>query len=291
MNSNKVIITAAVTGSFGDRSVSSLPITPEEIANSALEAYEAGASVAHIHVRDADTGKPSMEFKLYEEVVQRIRDHSDMILNLTTGAGARFAPDDHDPVGFAPESTLCSPQKRIDHVVRLKPEICSLDLGSVNFGSHVFVNCLPHVEQMAEQIQEAGVRPEMEIFDLGNIEIANHLLKTGKVQGPPLFQLCMGIKWGAPATPQNMIIMKQALPPDAIWAGFSIGAASFPMVAQSALLGGNIRVGLEDNLYIEKGKPASGNKILVGKAVAILRLLEKEPATADEAREMLQLRN
>ncbi|QTA92925.1 3-keto-5-aminohexanoate cleavage protein [Desulfonema magnum] len=289
MNSNKIVITAAVTGSFGDRSVSSLPITPEEIANSALEAYEAGASVAHIHVRDVDTGRPSMAFELYEEVVQRIRDRSDMILNLTTGAGARFAPDDQEPVGFAPESTLCSPQKRIDHVVRLKPEICSLDLGSVNFGSHVFVNCLPHVEQMAEQIQKAGVKPEMEIFDLGDIEIANHLLKTGIVQGPPLFQLCLGIKWGAPATPQNMISMKQSLPQDAIWGAFSIGAASFPMMTQSALLGGNVRVGLEDNLYMEKNRRASGNKPLVEKAVTILRLLEKEPATPDEVRERLQL--
>jgi len=286
----KLIITVSVTGSFGDRSTPGLPITPIEIAESALEAYRAGAAVAHIHVRDVVTGKPSMEFKHYEEVVQRIRESSDMIINLSTGAGARFIPNDQDPIGFAPGSNLWSPQKRIKHVVRLKPEICSLDVGSMNFGPHVFVNSLSHVEWMAEQIREAGVKPETEVFDLGHIEIANHLLKTGRVKPPPLFQLCMGVPWGIPATPNNMIIMRQALTPDAIWAGFGIGATAFPMLTQSILLGGNIRIGMEDTLYLEKGKHASSNKALVEKAVAIMKILDKEPATPEEAKDLIQLR-
>jgi uncharacterized protein (DUF849 family) len=286
----KLIITVSVTGSFGDRSTPGLPITPKEIAESALEAYRAGAAVAHIHVRDVVTGKPSMEFKHYEEVVQRIRESSGMIINLSTGAGARFIPNDQDPMGLAPGSTLCIPQKRIEHVMRLEPEICSLDVGSMNFGPHVFVNSLSHVEWMAEQIREAGVKPEMEVFDLGHIEIANHLLKTGRVKPPPLFQLCMGVPWGIPATPNNMILMRQVLTPDAIWAGFGIGATAFPMLTQSILLGGNIRIGMEDTLYLEKGKHASSNKALVEKAVAIMKILDKEPATPEEAKDLIQLR-
>lgn len=290
MSSNKVVVTVAVTGSFGDRSTPSLPITPKEIADSALEAFEAGASVAHIHVRDIETGIPSMDFELYREVTQRIRDRSDMILNLTTGAGGRFIPDDKDPTGVAPGSTLSPPKKRIEHVLRLRPEICSLDMGSLNFGPHVFVNVLSHVEWMAEQIRDAGVKPEMEVFDLGHIDISRHLLETQKIKHPPLFQLCMGIRWGIPATPQNMVIMSQALPADAIWAGFGIGPTAFPMVGQSVLLGGNVRIGMEDNLYLEKGRPAASNKELVEKGVAIIRALGKEPASVEEARSLLQLR-
>jgi len=290
MVSNKLVVTVSVTGSIGDRTGNpAIPVTPGEIAESALGAHDAGASVAHIHVRDVETGKPSMEFKLYEEVVQRIRDRSNMIINLTTGPGARFIPDDRDPMGLAPESTLCIPERRIEHVLRLKPEICSLDVGSMNFGPHVFVNYLGHVEWMSEQIRDAGVKPELEVFDLGHVEIARHLLDTERVKRPPLFQLCMGIHWGMPATSENMIIMRNALPDDAIWAGFGIGAASFDMVAQSVLLGGNVRIGFEDTLYVERGELASGNRQLVEKAVAIMRVLGREPATADEARILLQL--
>jgi uncharacterized protein (DUF849 family) len=290
MGSKKLVVTVSVTGSIGDRKGNpAIPVTPEEIAASALGAYEAGASVAHIHVRDVETGKPSMEFKLYEEVVERIRDQSNMIINLTTGPGARFIPDNRDPMGLAPESTLCIPERRIEHVLRLKPEICSLDVGSMNFGPHVFVNYLGHVEWMSEKIRDAGVKPELEVFDMGHVEIARHLLHTERVNRPPLFQLCMGIHWGMPATSENMIIMKNALPDGAIWAGFGIGATSFDMIAQSVLLGGNVRIGFEDTLYVEKGKLASSNRQLVERAVAIMRVLGREPATADEARGLLQL--
>jgi len=289
MNSDKIIVTVPVTGSAGDRNTPNLPITPKEIAESAVDANKAGASVVHIHVRDVKTGTPSMEFELYREVVDRIRDHSDMIINLSTGPGARFVPDDKDPIGFGPESTLCSPQKRVEHVLRLKPELCSLDVGSMNFGNRVFVNIVSHVETMAELILDAGIKPELEVFDMGHIEIAKHLLKTEKVHHPSLFQLCMAIPWGIPATTKNMIMMKEALPPGAVWAAFGISANCFPMAAQSVLLGGHVRVGMEDNLYLARGQRASSNRELVEKAVGIIRVLDKEPASPDEARELLQI--
>ena len=285
----KTVVTVSVTGSFGDRSDAALPITPKEIAESVIEANRAGAAVAHIHVRDVENGTPSMDFRLYEEVVKRIRDHSDIILNLTTGAGARFIPNDETPIGLGPGSTLCVPVKRIEHVLRLRPEICSLDVGSLNFGPHVFVNTLRHVEWMAEQIRDAGVKPELEVFDLGHVDIASHLIKTGKVNRPPLFQLCMGVRWGIPATPLNMVMMRQALPCDAIWTGFGVGPACFPMLAQAVLLEGNVRIGLEDTHHLAKGRLASNNRELVEKAVEIITVLERGPATVEEARALLHL--
>ena len=290
MDSEKVVLTVSVTGSIGDRSSNpALPVTPKEIAESAVEAAAAGAAVAHIHVRDIQTAKPSMELQLYEETVRRIRDHSDIILNLTTGAGARFIPAEDDPSRPGPGTTLSSPQRRIEHVLALRPEICSLDVGSMDFGPHLFVNYLSHVEWMAEQIGAAGVKPELEVFDMGHIEKAKHLIRTGRIKSPPLFQLCTGIRWGIPAMPESMIAMKGLLPPDAIWTGFGIGATAFPMVAVAAVLGGNVRIGFEDSLYIEKGKLAASNRQLVEKAVTLLRLLGKEPARPAEARRLLNL--
>jgi uncharacterized protein (DUF849 family) len=290
MHENKTIITLAVTGSIGDRSKHpALPVTPKEIAKSALEACEAGASVVHIHVRDPETAEPSMSFGLYEEAVQRIREASDMLINLTTGAGARIVPDDADPMGLAPGTTWSTPEKRTEHVVRLRPELCSLDVGSMNFGLRVFANALPHIEDMAARVKAAGVRPELEVFDMGHLEIARHLIDHGLVKGCPIFQLCLGIQWGMTATPKHMLQMREALPPDAIWGGFGVGPASFPMVAQSALLGGNVRVGFEDNFYLRPGVPAKSNAQLVEKTVAILKALDKSPASPAQAREMLRL--
>jgi len=288
MKDNHVIITVAVTGSVGDRSKHrALPVTPKEIAESAVEAYSAGASVAHIHVRDPETGDPSMAFELYQEVVERIRGSSDILINLTTGAGARVVPDDSNPVGLGPGTTWSSPEKRTEHVVGLKPELCSIDVGSMNFGPRVFANALPHIQDMANRIKEAGVKPELEVFDFGHIEIAKNLLENGLVEKPPVFQLCLGIPWGIPASSKNMLLMKECLPADAIWAGFGIGPASFPMVAQSTLLGGQVRVGFEDNFYISRGVPAKGNAQLVEKAVNILRALDKDPASPKEAKVIL----
>lgn len=292
----KLIVTVAVTGGIGAGDTPNLPITPKQIADSAIEACRAGASVAHIHVRDPETGGQSMDFRHYKEVFERIRGNSNIIINLTTGPGARIVPKSvnepqtsNDLVALGPGTTWSRPQKRVEHVLRLRPELCSLDIGSMDFGRHVFVNYIEHVERMAEQIKEAGVKPELEVFNLGHIEIAKRLIDTGRVKNPPLFQLCLGISWGIPASPSNMIAMKQALPSDAIWAAFGISASCFPMVAQAAILGGNVRVGMEDNLYLEKGVRAKSNSQLVEKAVQIIKLLGYEPATPDEARKMLQL--
>ena len=291
MKDNKVVITVAITGAIGDRSRNpALPVTPKEIADSALEAYAVGATVAHIHVRDPETGEPSMALELYQEVFDRIRDASNMVINLTTGAGARIIPDDANPAGLGPGTTWTSPERRTEHIVKLKPELCSLDIGSMNFGPRLFANVLPHVEEMAKRIKEAGVKPELEVFDMGHIAIGHHLMEKALVEKPPIFQLCLGIQWGIPATPKNMLMMKEALPSEAIWAGFGIGPASFPMVAQSALLGGNVRVGFEDNFYLGRGNRAKSNAQLVEKAVGILRVLDKEPASPQEARERLSLR-
>lgn len=289
MLDNKVILTVSVTGGIGSADTPYLPITPKQIAESAVDACQAGASVAHIHVRDPKTGAPSMEFDLYREVVERIRDHSDLVINLTTGTGARVVPDHKDPVGLGEGTTLAHPEKRVEHVLTLKPEICSLDVGSMDFGQFVFVNCREHIDLMAEMIRDADVKPELEVFSLGHIAIAKHLIDTGRVRGQPLMQLCMGIPWGIPATTLNTLAMVQAMPPGAIWTAFSLASDSFPMLAQSIIMGGNARVGMEDNLYLEKGVRAKGNRELVEKAVAIMRLLGKEPTSPQEARGLLGL--
>ena len=284
----KTIITVAVTGSFGDKSRHPhLPVTPEEIAQSALEAASAGAGCAHIHVRDPHTAEPSMDYSLYQEVVERIRSESDLLINLTTGAGARIVPDDAPVLGLGPGTTWSSPKKRTEHVVGLQPELCSLDCGSINFGPRVFANPVPHVREMAERIQKAGVKPELEVFDLGHIEIAKQLIAEGILSPPCLFQLCLGIRWGMPAGTRNMLDMKDRLPPDSIWGGFSIGKSSFPMAAQAALLGGQVRVGFEDNFYLDKATPARSNAQLVEKMVSILKALDREPASPQEARDIL----
>ncbi len=290
MSGQKIIVTVAVTGGVGDKSRHpELPASPKEIADSALEAHAAGAVVAHIHVRDPETGEPSMALEYYREVTERIRDASDMIVNLTTGAGGRIIPDDGETVGLGTGTIWCSPEKRTEHIIAIRPELCSLDVGSMNFGDFVFANTFPHVEKMARIIKEAGVKPELEVFDLGHIRIGRALIEKGVIEGTPLFQLCLGIPWGIPSGMKSMLLMRDALPPDAIWGGFSIGPENFPMAAQVALLGGNVRVGFEDNFYLAKGNPAKTNAELVQKAIRILNALDKEPASPTEARKILGL--
>jgi uncharacterized protein (DUF849 family) len=185
MAPDKLVVTVSVTGGIGSGDIPCLPITPRQIAESAIEARKAGASVAHIHVRDPKTGDPSMDFKLYQEVFERIRDHSDIIINLTTGPGARVIPNQNDPIGLGPGSTWCQPPKRVEHIVRLRPDLCSLDVGSLDFGRHVFVNYIEHIEWMAQQIQEAGVKPELEVFNLGHIDIGKHLITNDHLERHP----------------------------------------------------------------------------------------------------------
>ncbi len=289
--SRPVIITCALTGAAEITGKNkAVPVTPQEIADSAIGAARAGAAIVHIHVRDPATAKPSMRLDLYQEVVERIRQSGvDVLINLTTGAGARYLPGAEDPLVAASGTTLSRWQKRVEHVAALKPDICSLDVGSMNFGEWVFVNTPSHLREMATVIGQAGVKPELEVFDLGHIRLARHLIDKAFVAQPPLFQLCLGIPWGAPATPEAMMAMRDQLPAGALWASFGIGATQFPMVAQAVLLGGHVRVGFEDNLYLAHGVPAPSNAALVEKAVEIIKQLGERPATAREAHEMLHL--
>ncbi|MGH1478452.1 MAG: 3-keto-5-aminohexanoate cleavage protein [Geminicoccales bacterium] len=289
----KTIVTCAVTGSItrpGQHP--GLPITPEEIATSALEAARAGAAVAHLHVRDPETGAPSMELDLYREVVERIRaSDTDLVINLTGGPGSRFIPGDHDPKIAAEGSTLMAPEKRVEHIVTLKPEICTLDFNTMWFGSSAVINTPAHLAVMANAIRGAGVLPELEVFDSGDIRLAQKLIDDGVLAKPPLFQLVLGIQYGFPGTSEALMFAKSLLPDDARWAAMGIGRMEFPIVAQAALLGGHVRVGLEDNLYIEKGVYASSNAVLVERAVSLVRLLGSEIATPAEARTMLGLKS
>ena len=286
------ILSCAVTGSFTTREHNpNLPVTPEEIANECFAAAKSGAAICHIHVREPETGTPSMNIEYYREVVQRIRASStDLIINLTTGPGGRYVPSDEDPAQAGPSTTLVSPIVRSEHVVELKPEICSLDLNTMWFGGGAVINHPPAVKAMAERIYASGVKPELEVFDVGHVSLANHLVKTGIISdSKPLYQLCLGIPWGAPASPESMTLMRNMLPKDAIWASFGISRYEFPMVATATVLGGHVRVGLEDNLYISRGKLASGNAQLVERAVKIINAIGENVATPSQAREIFGL--
>ena len=285
----KVMITCAVTGGADSVSASpAVPYKPADIARECLEAAKAGAAITHIHVRDPETGKPSMAFELYDEVVKRIREKNDnLIINLTTGPGARLAVGKDDPFQFGEATTLTKSENRVAHVEKLKPEVCSLDIGSFNFGPNVFLNTPDGVTKMADMIKAAGVKPELEVFDLGGLRLAKALVEGGHVDAPPLFQICLGIAWAAEATPEAMLAMRSHLPEGAIWAAFGISRQQFPMAALAVILGGHVRVGLEDNLYLSRGVLAPGNAALVERAVNIVHNLGEDVATPDEAREIL----
>jgi len=290
--SRKIVITCAVTGSADTPAKNpAVPVTPEAIATSALDAGKAGAAIVHIHVRDPRTTKASMELPLYEEVVHRIREQNDnLVINLTTGSGGRFSPSVEDPKIGGPGTTLATPEARVRHVEALKPEICTLDVATLNFGETVFINTPAHLRVMADRAKAAGVKPEVEVFDLGHIELAKRLIADGYIAEPPMFQLCLGIPWGAPATPETMAQMRDRLPRNAVWSAFGISRTEFPMAAVAASLGGHVRVGLEDNLYLSRGELAPSNAALVEKTVTLLELLDHSIATPDEARQIFGLR-
>jgi uncharacterized protein (DUF849 family) len=286
--SRKVVLTCALTGGFetADKNPA-VPISPKQIARSALEAARAGAAAVHIHVRDPKTAKPSMALELYQETVERIRaEDKAVIINLTSGPGGRFVPTPEEPLKPAPGTTLTTPDVRMRHIEVLRPEICSLDAGSMNFGPHVFINTPVHLAEMAARAKAAGVKPEIEVFDLGHIELGKKLIADGLIDAPALFQLCLGISFGAPPTPETVLAMRNNLPPGAIWSAFGISRMQFPMAAQAVLLGGHVRVGLEDNLYVEAGKLAPSNAALVEKAVNIVELLGASVASPAEARQI-----
>lgn len=286
--SRKVVITCALTGSQDTCGKNpAVPATPEEIAQSAIDAANAGASVVHIHVRDPETKLASMEEHLYAETIERIKDAgTDVIINLTTGPGARFLPGKDDPSVPDPKTTLKAPAERIKHILSLKPPICTLDVASFNFGEQVFVNTPEHLREMGSAITAAGVKPELEAFDTGHIVLAKRLISDGHIKEPPLFQLCLGISYAAPASPESLLHMRDMLPENAVWSAFGISQHQFPIVAATVISGGHVRVGLEDNLYLERGVLAPSNAALVERAARIIREIGADIASPDEAREI-----
>jgi uncharacterized protein (DUF849 family) len=289
--SDEVILTCAVSGGHNNQGKHpDYPITPAHIARDCIEVAKAGAAIVHIHVRDPQTGMRSGDLALFREVVERIRDSgSDVLINLTTSEGARFAPGEVDAGVGGPGTTLKQPLERLRHVEELRPDICTLDVGTFNFGETIFVNTPAHLRIMAQRIRELGVKPEIEVFEPGHIMFARRLIEEGLVDAPPMFQLCLGIPHAAPATPEVLSVMKGLLPADANWSAFGISRMEFPIVAQAASSGGNCRVGLEDNLYLDKGKFAT-NLELVERAVRIMRELGREPATPARAAARLGIR-
>ena len=288
---DKTFLTCAITGNITKPEQSPyLPITPQQIADSALEAAEAGAAVAHIHVRDPATGRPSMEIDLYRDVMDRIRaKNRDLIINLTTGPGGRFVPSEHDPKVAAPGTTLMLPEKRVEHIELLRPDICTLDLNTMNSGGEVVINTPRNVRKMAAIMRAARVLPEIELFDSGDCHLARDMFADGSLEGPGLFSLVLGVKYGFNPSPETMMYARGLLPEGAIWSGFGLGRTEFPMVAQAWLLGGHVRVGMEDNLYLSKGVLAKSNAELVAHAAEILKNLGAAIATTSEARAMLGL--
>jgi len=272
----KIIITVAVTGSFPTKEMNpAVPYTPKEIADAAVESAKAGAAIAHIHVRDPQTGAPEFKRGLFKEVLDRIRERSDMIVNLTT-SGLRLKGPDIIAQRLEP--------------VHLRPDICSLDLGSMNFRDKVFDNPPQWSEEAVKCMQENCVKPEIEVFEVGHMSQAIDLIERGLIDSPPYFQLCMGVKWGIEASPENLLFMKSKLPADAAWSVLGTGKAQLPMITMGILLGGNIRVGFEDNIYIKKGVLAKNNAQMAETAADLAERLGRSVATSEEARQMLGIK-
>ncbi|MDY7583294.1 3-keto-5-aminohexanoate cleavage protein [Pseudomonas sp. CCI3.1] len=288
-----VIITCALTGA-GDTSGRSplVPVTPKQIAEAAVEAAKAGATVVHCHVRDPKTGQFSRDVALYRELMERIREADiDIIVNLTAGMGGdlHIGPGEN-PMEFGPNTDLVGPLTRLAHVEELLPEICTLDCGTLNFGDGdtIYVSTPAQLRAGAKRIQELGVKAELEIFDTGHLWFAKQMIKEGLLDDP-LFQLCLGIPWGAPADTTSMKAMVDNLPANAVWAGFGIGRMQMPMAAQAVLLGGNVRVGLEDNLWLDRGVLATNGQ-LVERAAEILSRLGARVLSPAEGRVKMGLK-
>ncbi len=288
----EVVITCAITGSGDTAGVHpDLPITPEQIAASAVDAGKAGAAVVHIHVRDPETGNPARDPRLYADVVERIRASGvDVIINLTAGMGGDLVVDPENSSIPGEGTDFIAPLDRLLHVEALLPEICTLDCGSMNFGdAHaVMINTPSHLRVMAERVRSLGVKPELEIFDTGHLAFALQLAREGLLGDRPMYQFCHGIAWGMPADVGLLKNMVDQLPPNAFWTSFAISRMQMPWVAQSMLLGGHVRVGLEDNLYLERGRFAS-NAQLVEKAKGLISGLGASGVGPQRARELIGL--
>ena len=292
---HEVFITCAITGAGDTTSRSGhVPVTPEQIAASAVDAARAGAAVVHIHVRDPETGRGARDPALFRSVVERVREADvDVIINLTAGMGGDLVLGGaQSPLPPDAEATdMAGADERLAHVEELRPEICTLDMGSMNFaagGDYVMVNTPEMLRAMARRIQQLGVRPELEVFDTGHLVLAHELIAEGLIDDPPLIQLCMGIPYGVPADPGHLLAMVNELPENCNWGSFAISRMQMPWVAQSILMGGNVRVGLEDNLYLSKGVYAS-NAQLVEKARTIIEAMGARILTPAQARDRLKL--
>jgi len=270
---NAAIITVALTGSHPTKEMNpALPVTPKEIIQAAEDCCRAGAAIAHIHVRDPETGKPDFKIELFREILEGIRERCDMLVNLTTSGFNLKGPDLID--------------QRLQPV-SLKPDLCSLDIGSMNFGSRVFLNPPEWGTAAAKRMQASGVKPEIEVFEPGHIGQAFSLTRDGLIDSPPYFQLCMGVRWGVEASPENLLFMKSKLPENAKWSVLGIGKAQMQMVAMGLILGGNVRVGFEDNLYLKKGVLAKSNAQMVEKAANLAEQLDRPVADPKTARGIL----
>ena len=288
-----VVVTCAVTGA-GDTTGKSphVPVTPKDIAAAAIEAAKAGAAIAHIHVRDPETGKGSRDPKLFKEVVDRVRDSgTDVVINLTAGMGGDWVPSDEDPAMPGPGTDMISAEDRLAHVHECLPEICSLDCGTLNFGNgnEIYISTPPMLRHMAALTKEWGVKPELEVFELGHIRFATQMIHEGLIAEPPMFQICLGIPWGADQSVDTMKAMKDHLPQGANWAGFGISRMQMPMAATAVAMGGNVRVGLEDNIYLDRGVLATNGQ-LVTRAIEILERMGACALNPQEARNKLRLR-
>ncbi|KJS43114.1 MAG: NADPH:quinone reductase [Roseovarius sp. BRH_c41] len=295
----KVVLTCAVTGDGPIHpKYPDYPVTPEQIARNCLDAAAAGASVVHIHGRNPETGEGDRSPAVFREIVERVRaENPNIVVNLTTGMGATFVPDPEDEARAHPTTDVASARERVQHVVELRPEICTLDAVTMNLEGGiagapdcVFMNTPGTLDRMAALIRNAGVKPEVEVFNPGDILLANKMVAEGLIERPPLFQICLGVKWSAPADARTLLYMKDLLPANARWSAFGISRWQMDMVALSTVLGGHCRVGLEDNIYLERGVFAT-NVQLVERASRVIRDLGCDVATPDEAREILGLRS
>ena len=290
----EVIVTCAVTGA-GDTVGRNphVPVTPKEVAEAAIEAAKAGAAVAHLHVRDPETGHASRDPKLFKEAVDRVRDSgTDVVLNLTAGMGGDWTPDTQNPAMPGPGTDMISADDRLAHIHECMPEICTLDCGTLNFSDTdmIYVSTPPMLRRMAELTKEWNVKPELEVFELGHIRFARQMIAEGLIADPPMFQICLGIPWGADHNVDTMKVMKDQLPEGAAWAGFGISRMQMPMAAAAVTMGGNVRVGLEDNLFLARGVPATNGQ-LVTRVVEIIERMGGRAVSPTEARQKLKLRN
>ena len=290
----KVILTCAVVGENQyNKAHPNFPITPQQIADAALEAEQAGASCVHLHVRDPETGEGSRDPDLFLDMATRVRNNGvKAVMNITCGGGAFYYPDPEDESRGGPGTDMALAEERVKHIEMCLPEVCSLDVCTQNQQDggkeYVYLNTEFTLRNMAKRFQELGVKPEIEVFSPGDILLANQMLEEGLFDAPPMYQIVMGTRWGLPATPETLIYMKNLLPKDANWAAFGIARMQMPMVAQAVLLGGNVRVGLEDNPYLSRGVFATNGQ-LVERAKSIIEYLGFEVATPDEAREILNI--